>query len=996
MGKHGYIWLVLLSLTMRGAAWAQPEPFALRNYKAVDGLPQSQVRVMLEDRNGYLWIGTEGGGLARFDGRSFKVYTTLDGLQSNIVWYLKLDSKQNLWVIHPRGITRFDGKSFKRFEQPVEPAQARRLRRMFEMQDTIFFTTTPGYLGKIYRDSVYYWSQPVRAGDKRLISFVHRTPQQGVMMVLNDSSLLLRTAERDKAMSYKGVFNRLDNAFNLGDEVWLHTDGGYYTVDFAAGTFHHRELPIRHHILLYDPLNDVFWTRDGHYLLKEKRQGETTHIDTVMYDAEISQVLVDQEGNTWLGTNGSGLYKYYLRDFERVSPPDLHNVMAVRVDRRGNTWMASTTQGLIRVTPQGKTVVYPIDDRQSSMSHVYAIGEAPDGTIWVGAWRGLGRYLPAEDKFQWYTRDDGLSSSAIVSIQFDERGHLWIGTFGGGVNDYDGKTFVHYTTAQGLRTNAIAALYYHTPDRTLYVGDEFGLSTITDGQVSRLTIPGMDNTAVMSMQSFQDSLVAIGTGGAGVVMYHPRRRTATHITTHHGLTSDFIYFVAADREDHLWVGSEKGITRLRVDARGEVIENLHYDYDNGLAGIETNQNAFYIDQQHHYFGLIDGVYQYHQTDTRHRHAFDLHLTGVDIVYGAFPAADYADSTMGFFKIPHHLRLPPDKNHITFRFNRVDKRYPKAVKFRYQLDNFDHTWSQPSSATEVTYSNLPPGDYVFRVKCTNDSGSWSDQEIAYAFTIRAPFYQTASFLVVAFILLGGLITLVLYLRVKQRVNHVMMLERIRTQEQETLRREIARDFHDEMGNQLTRIINYISLLKLNAQEQEGREDTRNQSLYTKVEDAAKYLYTGTRDFIWSIDPGNDELSKLFIHIRDFGEKLFEEKGVSFRAFNEVRDKVKLPYGFSREANLIFKEAMTNAFKYAEARNVTLYLKRLDDGQFEMGFRDDGVGFYTDDIKKTNGLKNIQERADRLQATLRIHSARGEGTQIILQFKLNKTLKYGFTF
>ena len=179
-----------------------------------------------------------------------------------------------------------------------------------------------------------------------------------------------------------------------------------------------------------------------------------------------------------------------------------------------------------------------------------------------------------------------------------------------------------------------------------------------------------------------------------------------------------------------------------------------------------------------------------------------------------------------------------------------------------------------------------------------------------------------------ILVGGIVTLILFLRVRQRVNRIVMLERIRQKEQENLRKEIARDFHDEMGNQLTRIINYVSLLKLSANGNgngHGNGNGNGHDLYTKVEDSAKYLYTGTRDFIWSIDPVNDELSKLFIHIRDFGEKLFEEKNINFRAFNGVKEKIKLPYGFSREANLIFKEAMTNAFKSSQAHNVTLNLE-----------------------------------------------------------------------
>ena len=156
----------------------------------------------------------------------------------------------------------------------------------------------------------------------------------------------------------------------------------------------------------------------------------------------------------------------------------------------------------------------------------------------------------------------------------------------------------------------------------------------------------------------------------------------------------------------------------------------------------------------------------------------------------------------------------------------------------------------------------------------------------------------------------------------------------------------------------------------------------------MEDSAKYLYTGTRDFIWAIDPVNDELSKLFIHIRDFGEKLFEEKGINFRAFNEVREKIKLPYGFSREANLIFKEAMTNAFKSSQAKNVTLILKRDDNNGFEMSFEDDGIGFYTGDIEKSNGLQNIRERANRINALLRINSVKDQGTKIVLNSHLLK--------
>ncbi|MGC1241214.1 MAG: two-component regulator propeller domain-containing protein [Chryseosolibacter sp.] len=965
-----------------------PQRYSMRNYKAIDGLPQSQVNIMLEDKNGYLWIGTHGGGLARFDGREFKVYTTLDGLLSNIVTYLKLDSRENLWIIHPRGMSRFDGVSFKTFNQPGSPVSAKRMRRVFELKDTLFFISAPGNLGKIHNDSVYYWSKPI-AGDKT-VAYCHLNPDRSVLLYDTDSNFHVKSENGYYHFSHKNRFDRLYGVFNYNKQVWLSTDRGRFTIDFEKRDFIPATLPINNHILYVDTVNQVFWTRYRNAIMKENLSADgTTMVDTVMRDVEINQVLVDSEGNTWFATHGMGLYKYYIQDFDRISPEGLNVVMAIHRDNAGATWIGSMSKGLWKIE-NGKVKSYA-DRRQPSRNEVHTIAESPDHTIWVGTSFGLGKYNRGTDSFTWLTRADGLSSSAVVKIQFDEAGNMYAGTFNAGMNYYDGKTFKHITMQQGLSSDNISAAHYSRFYRKLFIGNEFGVTTVEKGVVNPISIPEIENAGILSIQSFRDSLILLGSGGGGVAIYNPETRFKKVISTHHGLPSDFIYFVAEDPDGYLWIGTEKGITRLKLSRDLEIVENLHFDYDNGLTGVETNQNAFYLVGDQKLFGLIDGLYQFNAFNRNVKKPFGLHLTSVELFYGQYSVHEFSKDVTGFFKLPVDPQLPPEINHITFRFNRVDKRYPKSVKFKYFLENFDKTWSPPSSNNEVTYSNLPPGKYSFRVMATDNQGSWAPAAVDYPFTVRTPFYKTASFLVGLFILLAGAVTLILYIRVKGRVNKLMMMERVRVKEQETLRKEIARDFHDEMGNQLTRIINYVSLLKLNGTNNKNGNHT---DLYTKVEDSAKYLYTGTRDFIWSIDPGNDELSKLFLHIRDFGEKLFEEKNISFRAYNEVKEKCKLPYGFSREANLIFKEAMTNAFKYSGAQNVTLTLVRVQDA-FEMSFEDDGIGFYLGEVENSNGLKNIRERADRIKALLRIQSNKHKGTKIVLNFKLNKTLKYGLT-
>lgn len=968
------------------------QQFSLKNYKAIDGLPQSQVNMVVEDAHGYLWVATQGGGLARFDGSEFKVYTTLDGLSSNIISFLKIDSKQNLWIVHPRGITKFDGQNFKVFEQPGRPIDNKRIRRIFQQGDSLFFLSSPGTLGKIYNDSVYYWSKHVK--ENKNIAYSHLLPSKETMLYLNDSSFVILGKNGKRSFNHSRDFNRLYSMFTMNQETWLFTDSGHFILDTEALSFTKGELNIKNNILFYDSNKNVFWTRYKNSLLKETITSTTHKIDTIMMEASIVQIFPDSEGNTWLATNGNGLFKYFIQDFNKCSSDNMRSVMAILKEENGTIWIGTVNQGLIRM--EGSKVTYFIDPKEPYRNAITCIKKSPDGTVWVGAQYGLGQYNATTNTFKWYTSNEGLSGSSITSIQFDEKGDLWVGTFGAGLTHFNGKEFKHYTIKDGLNSSSIFSLFYSAYYKSLFIGGEFGISDLRDGSLYHPNIPEIGNTNINSINPFRDSLLLIGTGGSGVVLYNPKTMYKKRISSKEGLSSDFIYFAAADPFDDIWIGTEKGISKIRLDSNLHIESTLQYDHTNGLEGIEANQNAFHLGKDEHYFGMIDGLYEFYNIESKEAKSFPLHLTDVSLSYGKHGIQSYSKGSSGFFKIPTELSLPPDENNISFTFNRVDKRYPKSVKFKYRLVNHDRNWSLPSSKYEANYSNLPPGSYTFEVMSTNNKGSWDSAPLRYSFEVKAPFYQTAGFIFTMAVMLIGIILLYFYLRVRHKVQRAVEVEQIRAREQEVLRKEIARDFHDEMGNQLSRIINYVSLLRLN-----GKSGMSQQDLFAKVEGSAKYLYTGTRDFIWSIDPVNDELSKLFIHLRDFGEKLFEEKSINFRAYNDVREKIMLPYGFSRQANLIFKEAMTNAFKYSEAQNVKLSLQRKGD-MFIMSIEDDGKGFSLPDIKSTNGLQNIRDRANRIKSILRISSTPDDpsqgkkGTTIIsLEFNNIKSIKYGIT-
>lgn len=962
---------------------AQEDNFVLRNYTAAQGVPQSQINAMAEDVNGYIWLATYGGGLARFDGQHFNVYTTLDGLLSNIVVDLKIDSKQNIWAVHPQGVSRFDGVKFKTFQAITNNTNRNAVKRAFVMNDTTFVLSTPGLLSKIHQDSIYYWDKHFLKG--QLIHRIYQVATGELCIIMSGGEVLVKDQLGVKSIGFipKGylLYSAYREGITLNLETYSPTDHSLkvYRVDPVKDIMREEVKNEDYTVLMSDPKKEERWILD-----KEKRlvriNTKTNAREIVVAGKAINHVINDSEGNTWIGTNGSGLLKYYHQDFTLVEAEKLTAVMAVMKD--GQTlWSGSMNHGLWRIDEQ--TV--------NSFRHneeIIALTQSAEGTVWAGGMNGAGRFDKNKNDFVWFTMKDGLAGNLVMSIQIDEKDNAWI-TTGSGISYYDGKKFVNYYEKDGLLTNRFQCAHYSKKYKTLYAGSDLGVSTISEGKIGKLQFKEFINTSILSINPYRDSLLLIGSGGAGFAVYNPVNGKTNIFTTHDGVASDFIYFIAADKDGVIWVGSEKGITRLIFDETLAIKENIHFDHENGLTGVETNQNAFSLTGDEKLFGLIDGLYRYNELNDTNTRSFDVHLTDVEVFYGEESSRQYAERTIGAFRIPDRPVFPHDKNHLTFSFNKVDKRYPKSVKFKYKLINYDKGWSKPSSTRQVTYSNLPPGKYEFVLMATMHNGSWSGKELRYPFTIKAAFYQTASFWIFVALLTLAIIVFVFYWRIRQRVGKAMERENIRAQEQERLRKEIARDFHDEMGNQLTRIINYVSLLKLN-----GSVVSNSMSrteLYTKVENSAKYLYTGTRDFIWSIDPVNDNLSKLFIYIRDFGEKLFEEKEIKFRAFNTIKTNMKLPYGFSREANLIFKEVMTNTFKASQAKNASFSLMPCENG-FEFKFEDDGVGFDADSSSSMGGMKNIRERAEKLKAKLTVNSNVGEGTKISLIFQFENKINY----
>jgi signal transduction histidine kinase/ligand-binding sensor domain-containing protein len=945
------------------------QEFSIEQFTIKDGLPQSQVRAIAEDHFGYLWIGTGSGGLLKFDGKEFTRYSTKDGLLSNFVKAIQIDDNNNIWIAHDIGVSKYNGHVFKTFEVPEGLKDFRTIKSICSIGDTLFVISFPGMLGKIANDSVYQWNGKCEG---QSVSTIQKGPDNAhYFFLLNGQVVAVKKDGTRKRIQLPVEYPFITDAFNVSESIVARTSELTVEIKNDSAFVIPEDRYIRG-TLLFESTRNEYWIRKRDTLSIQ----HGNEVNTILSGVTVLALCPDSEGNYWVGTDGNGMFKVRRRGIRRIESTAGLKISRIAMVNDNEWWLATFGNGVLRYKDGKLTPVFHDNDRKGR-TIVNDIKLSYDNNVWIATTDGIGIFSRQGNLLRWLSRENGLPGKSFADIQFDSEGKVWLGTlFMGSVILSKTDTIV-VNKSNSQYGNILYSSFYDERRKQLAFGYKSGYVVTDSIGLKVFPLPSIRNSAVISMCSFRDSLMLLGTLGSGIVIHNPKSNNVTSINSSNGIISDFIYFIRAEEDGAIWVGTEKGVSKLTLDRDFNVLSNMFYSSE------ETNQNAVWIGKGHTFFGMIDGLYEYYPDDDERMSArsFPLHFTSIQVA----PHAPAINSN-AFYAIPVNRNLDYRDNNITFSFAQIDKADPGSVVYRYKLLHFDPTWSTISALNKVTYSNLPPGHYTFEVRVSNPSGLIDENSfLRYSFTINPPFYQTASFLTFLSLAVVLLIAGVVYTVMRERVRKLLAIEKIRIEQQELLRKQMAQDFHDDVGNQLARIINFISQLHLT------RHPENQRQLYKKIEDTAKNLYQGTKELIWSMNPENENLNQVIIHIKEFGEQLFADKEVEFYVHASMEETIQLPLGHGREVNLIFKEAMTNIYKYAQATRVEVSFHRMAGGT-ELSITDNGIGFQASAIVMGNGLNNMQTRANRIKASLSVYSEEGRGTTIVLKIKDDKAIKY----
>lgn len=976
--KIGYKWLfLLLLLGITHIGNAQRYPFY--NLNVENGLIQSQSRSLAQDKFGHLWIGTLGG-LSRFDGMDFVNYSVRHGLLDNEVKAITTDSKGNVWIGHRKGLSYFNGKIFKHFklesteqnrddyvEQIVidknntvwcianyklyEVINNRIVEKKFSKKiSTLFYDSTGLWLadvsGKLYHKSQQGWdSIQLKLGmlhHQTTITKIIRN-QRGQLLIATTHGLFVLKDNTAIPFSVKGLtLDKLPPIFALKEDA-----NGALWAGLSSG---------------------VLRITDTTIYYFNKKNG--------LCDNAIIDILTDEEGNIWLASDGQGVYRFSGAQFtivdESVGLPSAQ-VMSIEAHPNGTLYLGTYDAGFYSYH-NGKVLKLHLPFPSASAINAIKFYQ---GTIWIGmSDYGLIKYdgkqlIPFNKKHQ-------LPSNLITCLYTTDDGKLWIGTINGAA--YFQNNRFHTVLEKG----AIQGFVSIGKD-SLILATAKGLKLYHEGKVHSFITNSAPDSATLQCITLHGRELWIGTCDNGLIGYNLTTQKSKVFNKSSGMQSDFVYNVIVDNSGNIWAGTGFGIHKITL-RKNQTPHITVYGKDQGIYGMESNHNAVLkMNDGSLWFGTTNGAIHYRPLAKQVSPKVNsIIMQSIKLFGENIKDKNYFDSSENWYQVPLGLRLPYQKNNISFTFKAISLTNSNVL-YRYRMEGIEAPWSDWTPTNTITYSALQPGKYTFNVECLVDNIK-SSKQLRYSFEILTPFHKTAWFkwlILLGCILLGVAIQYSINRRKQQRFK---LVEQLRKEEQSKVRQRTAEDFHDEVGNRLTRINILTNVLK-------KKMDTSTpdaERIIHQIQENAAQLYGGTRDILWSLKPSNDNLYEIIYRIRDFGIELFMDTEIQFSFIGQdVRwHNYKLPMDQSRNLIMIFKEAMNNCLKYAQARNVVLRISLNDDDGITLLLSDDGKGFDMQSVKRGHGIDNMTVRAKRIDGQLIIDSQIEKGTSIQLLFQLRK--------
>ncbi len=935
----------------------QAQQINIHIYNIEDGLVNNDILNIYEDSRGFIWLCTRGG-LSRYDGSRFTNYTTENGLTHDMINDIIEIAPQEFIVAQNSDGPRLLKNN--RIESLI-PVSKITLNKFYKVNNTRLLSVTD-------HNGIVEWDKgnfrPLNPRYKGSINLM--TPlNDSIWLLLNLPNFIQLTTSSLKEWSPATVTTAIATFTDSRHRTWVGTANGLRLLnpEIKKGDS-----------IAFLPLPAAFDL-------------------PVLRQAYISDIMEDSQGNYWIGT----------------------------------------INGLIKIEPGGKSAIYTQQDGLPA-SFITCIKEDRQKNLWIGTTMGLAK-MPIYDQITTFTPNLGLAYDGSIAaspvtatvLKLFNGKNTWqldiatgdlSGTTSINTSGYslfkvnkeqlliinEGKATVYhagkkdaevvnwpdkafnsimrtesniflaasankiYTVVNGHSTEKLSTAAYGPVFRMVAVKNKTLWGATWENGLLKINIRNVNDSLqlhiadtfvhrlpdkhIRAVYADRENEVWIGTRYKGIIRLRELpdgKHEIQQYGTVQGLSSDFVLSINRDAKGNIWVGTMQGLDKLIPSENGYRVFNfgkLNKFFSRVRDIILLDDNSM-LTVENPYLTLMRDT----QRDTLP--ALPVYITKI--------SGSIADSSFTLYA--GNLRLPYNKANIYFEFSAPQFINEDFTKYSYRLSGSgDTAWRISGKSHSVYFASLRPGHYRFEVRALGFNGEWGMPAV-YDFIVNTPFWQKAWFIGLMITLVG----LLLYALYRYRIQQLVRLQKVRNR--------IATDLHDEIGSNLTNISILSSLGKKKLSEPEKVNDFLKR-ISEEVADSSQAL----DDIIWSVNASHDTLEETVARMRRYAAELFDAANIRYELYLDAAfEEKKLDMEQRRDIYLLYKEAVNNISKHAQATQVSIQIA-IQLNELWLTIKDDGKGFEPNKETGRHGIKGMKERIQKWKGEVVIKSAANQGTSI----------------
>lgn len=1042
---------------------------------------------IIQDKSGFIWIGTNGAGLYRYDGVNYFGYKydkKHGSVNSNFIYTTFIDSNNNLWIGTDQGLCLYnrDLDNFtkiniedaitKGYDEPIT------IKTIIQDNNGNLILGAYGF-GLFKLNTKTLKASLVKSKTLDKPNFLIKCSvknKQGIIYLGTSYGLLEIDLNGKVKQVYKDKFKReplLDDIESIVIDklgyLWMGTtENGLIKVKPETDNYQFENYFITKNKILsivQSSLDYIICGTENDGLLVVDYKGNvlrkylhSKYDNFSLKSNSVWSLYEDKEKRLWLGYYNKGLGVFDKPNNKFNSLESLVNndnslqtsyVTSIIKDKKGNLLISNEGGGLDIYNLTDKRYIHVNKNNQNYYSGLDAVDIQTifidsKQNIWVGSWdRGIYFLKNGTTKFVNYntTNTSGLKSNRIFSFSEDSKGRIWIGTFIKGLHYFDNKsnTFVHCDSkpfTENALDNAFIRKVFVDSDDVLWVGTILGLYQVNIKDNSSFTVTKMrdamfkDKTKYNSIQTIlsiyesNDKTIWIGTDGEGLFSYNKKNKSFLNYNDFPNFKEKSVRAIIADNNGSLWISGGTGLTKLDFKSK----KSTNFNKDDGLIDNDFNNNAVFKDGNGElYFGGYEGINYFNPNEIKKAEkAPSLYFSDFKLFNLSVKPNEDASPLTKVISQTKEITLNYTQSVFTIEYVGINYNYSKKNQYAYYLEGFEKDWNYVGNNRTATYTNLAPGNYVFKVKSANADGSWSDAQLELKIKILPPWWKTIwAYLAYTSILVFLLIYFNKMYQNRFKARQAIILEKEKTIQLEKLNNKKLQFFTNishEFRTPLTLIINPL------------QDILRSKNLSPEIHNKLKIVHKSS-----------DRLSRLINELMDFNKLEFNKISLQAKKievitftqgvisyFNEEAATRNITINFESSLDeledwldpkmleKILFNIISNAFKFTpDNGTITISIDQLDTDNalvlngnkvpsFSITITDTGSGIHKKDLNRIFdrfyqlnnlnkdyygstgiGLEVVKEFIELHKGKIGVESQVGQGTKFTATFPLGKS-------